>query len=166
MTGDGAVAKPARGYTWPQFEPSHGAHAPARIAPLAGGYESTLLRLANTTPAFSYLLEPMYRPAIRAWAWAEARVLLLEAWLDEHDGPIADDGKVRGAAELLERVSRRAIRERSRLGLDPLSRARLQVDVGMAGSLAANLDRLRESGAAYWPATTPQDGEDAAGADE
>lgn len=155
---DVAVARPPRDYSWPALQPTHGAHSPTVITPIAEALVDNLMQLvASEHSAFSYLaVEPVYQPAIRAWAWAEARVLLLERWLDENGGPIDDDGKIRPAALLLEHVSRRAIRERTRLGLDPKSRMSMAVDIGMAGSLQANLERLHQIGSQYLPTFRPQ----------
>ncbi len=78
-----------------------------------------------------------YSPAVQAWARAEARVRLLAAFLDEH-GALDAEGKPRPALEALYRHERLALDQRSRLGLDPLARARLGRDVA-----ASRLDLAR-----------------------
>lgn len=135
--------RPARGYSWPPFQPGHtltmrhGAYSPRRVDPLA----TTLVEaVMEATP---YLGEASYAPALWAWARAEARVQLLTEWLDDH-GLLDDDGRPRGAADLLVRCERLAAESRARLGLDPLSRARLGRDVTAArvdlAQLFAELD--------------------------
>lgn len=135
---------PARGYAWEPFQPGHtlstrhGAYSPRRVDPLAAQLVDAV------TEAATYLDDACYAPALWAWARAEARVQLLTEWIDEH-GLLDEDGKPRGAADLLIRCERLAAEGRARLGLDPLSRARLGRDVTAAqvdlAQLLAALDR-------------------------
>jgi hypothetical protein len=100
--------------------------------------------------AVPYLGDDVYRSAVLAWAYGEARVIRVRAWLTEH-GELDGNGKPRPAAEFAVRAEKLATDLRARLGLDPLSRARLQRE--MAG-LQAELSR-REAEAAlatYRPA--------------
>lgn len=145
--------RPARGYSWAPFQPghelsmSHGAYSERRVGPLAQEILDGLLALATTAESsVPWLAEPSYRPALAAWSRAEARVQLLEAWLAEHGGDVDEEGEVRGAAAFLARCEARAESLRSKLGLDPLSRARLGRDVAVAGrvDLAQVLARLDE----------------------
>ena len=76
----------------------------------------------------SYLGDPSYEPAVWAWARAEARVLVLAKWLDEN-GTLDENGVPRPALSALKDFERLASTARSRLGLDPLSRAQLGRDV-------------------------------------
>jgi len=76
----------------------------------------------------SYLSDPSYEPAVWAWARAEARVLVLSKWLDEN-GTLDEHGTPRPALSALKDFERLASAARSRLGLDPLSRAQLGRDV-------------------------------------
>jgi hypothetical protein len=145
---------PARNYSWPAAEPGnqlatvHGARSERRIAPLADQIASSLLSHPDTPP---YLREPSYAPAVRAWSRAEAVVSLMWDWLAEQDldTALADTtttdeaertsrGKssrrttsrhVESVLTQLHRHEVRAANLRSRLGLDPLSRARLGKDV-------------------------------------
>lgn len=118
---------PARNYTWPPFEPAntaaekHGAYSPRRVDPLA----ATLIEQVTDLD----WLRPCDRPSLWAWARTEARVQLLHEFLLDRGGDLDDDGSVRPAAELLTRLERHAESLRARLGLDPLSRARLGRDV-------------------------------------
>lgn len=134
---------PARGYSWPPFEKGHqlsvgnrgpvkhGAWSPRKIAPIAQQYLDGIL----TDPDVAYLRAPAYRPALEAWAAAEARLCLVERWVSDL---IAEHGMDRAAEsgqgrtsplELLRRYDAAAWTARGRLGLDPLSRARLGRDV-------------------------------------
>lgn len=145
---------PARGYRWKDATPGnelalkHGANSERHVAPLAAQIAASLLDHPET-PA--YLREPSYAPVVRAWSRAEAVVTLLWDWLDEHDldAALADltetdesDKHTKGSSSKhtlsrhvesvltqLHRHEVRAMNLRSRLGLDPLSRARLGKDV-------------------------------------
>lgn len=120
------------------FEPGndvavrHGAYSPRRVDPLA----QTFVDLVLEDPAVVQLQAAHWRPALWAWARAEAQVQLLTEWLDTQSG---DDGigdltsdAVRAAYLLLHRAEARAISGRGRLGLDPLSAARLGRDKASA----------------------------------
>lgn len=131
----------------PPFAPGHelslqhGAFSPRKVGPLAE--ELVSLLLADET--LGYLAAPSYRPAIYAWARAEARVQLLEEYLGEQVEKLASD-RVQIAYGLLLKFSSRAESGRRQLGLDPLSRARLGKDVaqGQAADAATMLTRARE----------------------
>jgi hypothetical protein len=88
-------------------------------------------QLAETLPG--YLAEPSYAPAVQAYCITLARIERVASWLEQQtDGDIPEldgDGVVRAAADLLLRLERQAEAQRQRLGLDPLSRARLGRDV-------------------------------------
>jgi hypothetical protein len=66
-------------------------------------------------------------PAVRDYAIAQLRVWRLAEYL-EHHGDFDARGRPRPALELLRRWLERAERARSRVGLDPVSRAALDVD--------------------------------------
>ncbi|WP_142026825.1 P27 family phage terminase small subunit [Blastococcus colisei] len=120
----------------PPFQPGHdlstrhGAYSPRRVDPLA----TELVALVDADPAVAWLTAAD-RPALWAWARAEAQVQLLTEYL-ERAGEAAADGvgdldndAVKSAYLLLHRAEARALSGRARLGLDPLSRARLGRDV-------------------------------------
>jgi hypothetical protein len=119
---------PARGYTWPPFEPGnvaairHGAFSERRIAPLADRARAGLLDAAP------WLDSPAFSPAVDAWARVEARAALVGAYVDEN-GPLDDEGRPRAATELLVRLERLALALRQAVGLDPASRARIERDL-------------------------------------
>ena len=150
------LATTARANMWPQFKagevtnPVHGAYDKRRIGPIAAEFFATALAIATSEgSSSSYLIDPMYEPALRAWANDEARVMLLEQWLDEHGGMIDSKGRVKPAALYLDKVLRAAARSRARLGCDPLARSQLQFNVGAAATFRANLDRLTTRGSEY-----------------
>jgi hypothetical protein len=128
---------PARGYSWAPFEPGHeitmkhGAWSPRRVDPLATEI------LAEVEPTVTWWT-PADRPAVWAWAQAEARLQLVVEYLanlaqDDNAGGMVDaEGEVRSAANLLVKLEKTASYHRSRLGLDPLSRARLKRDTAAA----------------------------------
>lgn len=125
------MGEPARGYSWPPFEPgnvaalTHGAWSPRKVDPLA---REILVATAQHVDWWT----PADQTSAWAWARAEARVQLVTEWLADHGGTLDDDGTVKPAAELLLRLERTAQSLRSVLGLDPLSRARLGRDVASA----------------------------------
>lgn len=131
----------------PPFAPGHelslqhGAYSPRKVDPLA----QELVDLVLEDPATSYLRASHWRPALWAWARDEVQVQLLEEYLagkaEGTDGPIGDlgDERVKAAYLLLHRAMTRARAGRTRLGLDPLSAARLGRDKTAAALDAAQL---------------------------
>ncbi|MFC5996263.1 hypothetical protein ACFQE5_18840 [Pseudonocardia hispaniensis] len=138
----------------PPFRPgntaalTHGANSERRVSKVAAEIEQT----ARTDPAWpGYLDDPAYTAAVRSWARSEAIVHLLGTWLDAQDidawmvstvDSTTDTEKFEGGARTRTRARRvgsvleqlrlweaSAARQRQRLGLDPLSRARLGRDV-------------------------------------
>lgn len=131
-----------------QFEPGnevsvrHGAYSPRVIDPLA----ETFVDLLLGDPTVGYAHAPSFRPAVWAWARAEAQVQVLTEHLGETVGDLNDEA-VRSAYLLLHRAESRAQTGRARLGLDPLSRARLGKDVAQgqaAGDMAALMAQLEK----------------------
>lgn len=118
---------------------THGAFSPRRVDPLAKSF----VELVLADPGQGYLTVPAWRPAVWAWARAEAQIQLLTEWLadrsgDDGVGDLADEAVAR-AYLLLHRAESRAITLRARLGLDPLSRARLGRDKASAAVDIAQL---------------------------
>ena len=136
----------ARGYSWEPFKPGneaavrHGAWSPRRVEPLA----RELVDLVLADPDIGYLAAASYRPALWSWATAEVRAQLFSEALADHECT----GCKRCAEwdERLRRWQTTAMNHRQRLGLDPLSRARLGRDVAAAQvDVAELLTRLREA---------------------
>lgn len=130
---DGTTGRPARGYSWPPFQPGHtlsvqhGAYSPRKVDPLAAEFVATVGDLD--------WVGPVDMPAVWAWARAEAQVQLLSEYLMAA-AEAAGDGvgdldldRVRTAYLLLHRAEGRAQRGRESLGLTPLARSRLAVNV-------------------------------------
>jgi hypothetical protein len=128
----------------PPFPPGHelsthhGAYSPRKVEPLARELVDAVL----ADPAAAHAHAPAYRYALWAWARAEAQVQLLTEYVikrgEEAGNGVGDleQDRVRSAYLLLHRAEARATTQRTRLGLDPLSRARLGKDVA-AGQLDA-----------------------------
>lgn len=76
-------------------------------------------------------------PAVRDYAVAQLRAWRLAEYL-ENNGDFDGSGRPRPALELLRRWLERAEKARSRIGLDPMSRAALDVDRTLVA------DRVRE----------------------
>lgn len=127
----------------PPFQPGHeltlkhGARSPRKVNPLAAQYVAAVLADDDV----AYLRAPAYLPAVQAWAAAEARVSLIEAWVADMTMERAtESGQGQTSPlELLRKWEASAATHRARLGLDPLSRARLGRDQ-MAG--AADMARI------------------------
>ena len=166
---------PARGYSWPPFAPGntvalvHGAKSERSVAPLAEKIAAGLL----THPSCpDYLQEPAYGPVVAAWSRAEAVTQLLWQYLDgmdaeraltetitgEEDETHGEGGSItrRSASTRvmsvlgeLHRAETRAMNLRGRLGLDPVSRAKIAKDLGIAQRASDDaLTRLGETGKA------------------
>jgi hypothetical protein len=132
----------------------HGAHSSRKVMPLARELLDVLLS-APSTPG--WVKAPEHRLELLALCRADAQVHLLTEWLasraeeaeDDVDragvGDLADE-RVKSAYLLLHRAEARAASARTRLGLTPVSRARLGKDVAVAGAAdaAAALTRMRE----------------------
>lgn len=122
----------------------YGAGSPRIVNPIA----QELITEVLSTPATAYLAEPRYAPALLAWATAEAKTQLISDWVDRMDLTAAASSE-RGQTsplELLRKWSTTAMNHRQRLGLDPLSAARLGKDVavGQAADAAVELTRQRD----------------------
>jgi hypothetical protein len=85
--------------------------------------------------------------AVRAWARAETRCLLLEQWFLSH-GLIGADGKATASERLLAASERLAMQLREKLGLDPKSEAELANVQADAARNVVDLDALRARGRA------------------
>ncbi len=121
---------------------SHGARSPRLVRADAG---ELLAEIEAEEPGW---LAHVDRPALQAWVYAESSCSRLRSWLDDH-GHLDDGGTPRAASTLLLQWERRAADQRSRLGFDPLARARLGRDTAVAQAvtveaLQAIADRGRE----------------------
>ncbi|MHB8297978.1 MAG: hypothetical protein ACYDDW_05290 [Dermatophilaceae bacterium] len=130
----------------------HGAWSPRKVDPLAR--EVVAMVLAD--PANVHASQPRHRFALWAFARAEAQVQLLTEYLAKA-GEDAGNGigdldldRVRTAYLLLHRAEARATTGRTRLGLDPLSAARLGRDRAATNAdmarVMSELARLEASG--------------------
>ena len=100
---------------------------------------------------------PQFLPAVEAWARSEARVRLLNDWIDgmsieEMTSPPERKGAsaaVKVPVELLMQAENQAAKRRKDLGLDPASWASIQKDLGIAGRAADDaVVRMGAAGAA------------------
>lgn len=159
-----------RGYSWAPAEPGntlavqHGSRSPRMVDPIAAEIAEQLLSLDSV----AYLRAPEYAPAVLAWARVEAQIELLTAFIteqggveqmltahgeditDEHGEPgalrrVTRSRRIQSAWSALDKTEARAATLRARLGLDPLSRARLGRDVAATKvDLAQVLSQLTE----------------------
>lgn len=153
------------------FEPGHelsvqhGAYSPRKVEPLARELVDLVLADPDCSPAHA----PRYRLALWAWARAEAQAQLLTEYLAKA-GEAAGDGvgdleqdRIRSAYLLLHRAEARATTQRTRLGLDPLSAARLGRDRGAGAAdtarVMAELHRLQQAGVHVTPEDLEEGGQ-------
>jgi hypothetical protein len=121
----------------------HGAWSDRRVSPIA----EEVLESVLDDPACEYLRAPRFAAELQAWSVAEARCRLLETYIvrlaeeagaDDGVGDLGDE-RVRAAWSLLNRFEARAMSGRDRLGLSPLSSARIGRDKAAAGMDMARL---------------------------
>lgn len=111
---------------------THGAYSPRITRPEAEALVSSVLeRAAQPSSSTSYLLEPSYRPGLWRWATALVRMERLDAAIVGH-GDCAGCKKCGRWHEDWRRYASIVATSEQRLGLDPLSRARLGRDVAAA----------------------------------
>lgn len=128
------MGEPARNYSWPPWEPgntaalTHGADSPRQVQPLADRIAAELVEVAP------WCGHPAFAAEVQAAAWEEARVRLLQAWVNEYG--LLDD-RSEGALSQLERAQGRASRLRSNLGLSPIAWAKVLASLASAKSEAA-----------------------------
>lgn len=151
------LVDPATGQPWtpafggqrPPFQPGndlglrHGVHSPARVDPIAHRYLDEIA----ADPNLDYLKQARFAAGLWLWASAMAKVELLTVWVDAmdiSDAANSDRGQT-SPLELLRKWMATAQTWASRLGLDPLSAARLGKDVsqGRQADAATLLTGLR-----------------------
>ncbi len=133
----------------PPFQPGHeinlkhGARSPRRVDPVAAELVQALL----ADDALAYLRQPRFVAAVQAWAKSEAKVALISEWVDGMPIEVAANSKAGSTSplELLRRWETNAQGHRSRLGLDPVSAAKLGKDVsqGRQADAATELTKMR-----------------------
>lgn len=139
---------PARGYSWPPFEPgndvavTHGANSPAKVEPRARELAPLILE-ANPH------LDPVRDgAAVFRYSVALARIERVYAWLAEREDAVFDDteaGTTHGVYERLERWERQADAAEERLAIAPLTRARLGLDQLRGARAAEEAEAAREA---------------------
>jgi hypothetical protein len=134
----------------PPFQPGHelsmkhGAGSPRKRDPIAQALAAELL----LDESVAYLRAPRYAAAVQAWAVAEAKCALISNWVDSMPIEKAAESKQgqTSALELLRKWETTAQNHRSRLGLDPMSAAKLGKDVAQTrqADTATALTLMRE----------------------
>jgi hypothetical protein len=128
--------QPAALQPWqrPPFQPGHelstrhGAYSPRKLDPLATEIAAGLL----ADESVAYLRQSRFAAAVQAWAVAEARCQLIAQWCEGMTIQQAATPPKPGTAaplEVLRKWEATALTHRARLGLDPLSTAKLGKDV-------------------------------------
>jgi hypothetical protein len=149
--GRGGGTGPARGYSWPPFEAgnsaalTHGAYSEPRVAERAQEILTAVLEDAEMP---DLLRSRAFRPTLADWARAEAMASLVFDWLcglpvEQMASPRLAGTKA--PLDLWRALSAHAGRLRARLGMDPVSYARLAKDLGLAQ--AASDEALRQAAA-------------------
>ena len=146
---DGSNWIPAFPEQRPPFQPgntlavTHGTYSPARVDPIAHQYIAEIC----ADPSTAYLKQARYSAALWSWASAQAKVQLLSEWVEDMTLAESTDS-ARGQTsplELLRKWMATSQTWAARLGLDPLSAARLGKDVsqGRQADAASMLTTLR-----------------------
>lgn len=134
----------------------HGINSMALVRPIADEFIATL----QTDPALAYLAQPRFAAAVDAWAIAEAKVVLINEYMAAMNSgeAIRNDRGQKSVTDQADTLAASAERARGRLGLDPLSAARLGKDVaqGQQASLAVELTKWRAEQEGTTPPPTPQ----------
>lgn len=136
-----------------QLALKHGAFSAARTDPIAQRFIDEIAADENT----AYLAAPRFQAQLWTWATAAARVELLSAWIDDmtiESATFSGKGQV-SPLELLRKWITTTQTLSARMGLDPLSAARLGKDVaqGRQADAAGELTRLRAAHEAANPST-------------
>lgn len=119
---------------------SHGAWSPRMFEPLAAELEREYVSRHPHLADFGEALAGLCR--------VEARALLIDRWLAEH-GLVDGKGRWRDRPLTSQRqFEAQAAAYRSRLGLDPMSQARLALDQAQAAATASALPSVRDAGRA------------------
>jgi hypothetical protein len=130
---DGTPWTPAFAGQRPPFQPGnqlaikHGANSPYRVDPLAHQFRDEIL----SSPDMQYLTKPQYAATFWSYCRTAARVQLLEDYVDAMsmtEATRSDKGQT-SALELLRKWTATLITLAARMGLDPLSYAKLGKDV-------------------------------------
>lgn len=122
----------------------HGAYSPRCIDDRAQEVAEQLL----ADDGVAFLREPAYRAALWRYAQRQARADLLHAFLLEHGEDCQGCRKCEGLEKRWREFDTAADKASQRLGLDPLSRARLGRDVAAATVDAASFLTAMRSGSA------------------
>jgi hypothetical protein len=161
------IVDPATGQEWtpefegqrPPFQPGndlalkHGIWSPATVNPVAEQLIGELL----ADPTLDYLAAPRFARSVHQWAIAQAKVDLLSTWVDGmtiQQAADSDRGKT-SPLELLRKWMTTAQGYAQRLGLDPLSAARLGKDIAGARHADAATLLTQARAKAENPADTP-----------
>jgi hypothetical protein len=127
------VGGPARGYTWPPFEPANLAAlksgfwaSPTLRADDRGEVEEIAASIRERMPCYS----PAFEPAIEQLAcriWRQRR-----AYADLSEHGVVRDGKPAPVLVDLSKLENAIARDLSELGMTPASRMRMGLDVALA----------------------------------
>ena len=146
----------ARGYTWPPFEPGNAANATHGAGDLSKGHigridpddrgrglslraqerAALVLQQVLEDPAFpEYLKAPMFRIEVESWTRVQTQADMVYEWFldlpeDEKYVP-PKAGAQKTPLELWLGVDAQAAKYRNRLGLNPVSYAKLRVALGL-----------------------------------
>lgn len=113
-----------------QLAVKHGIHSLTQVQPIAEEFIETL----RSDPALAYLATRGFAAALQAWARAEARVALMEAYMDTMNmgEAVRTDTARTSVMEQMLNLEATAERARGRLGLDPRSAQQIRKDFAQA----------------------------------
>jgi hypothetical protein len=152
-SGNGAGKGPARGYSWPPFEPGnaaafvHGAFSERAIAPRAEALARAVLEDGEFP---DHVRSPVFRISLAAWTRAEAVASLLFDHLITLGAEQMMTPRLAGTrapVDLWRAADAHAAKLRGELGLSPVSYARIAKDLGIANRASEDaLERMAKAG--------------------
>lgn len=140
------LAKPGNG-KWENFQPGHtvnlvhGTRHPASYDPVA---DVILAGLLETPDAPEYLSRPLFAHSLRGWAVAEAKLLLIESYMEQIgvEAQMTATGAQSPVIMHWKQLSEHAARLRARNGLDPVSHVKIGKALTSTGVDLARLAML------------------------
>lgn len=144
---DGSATLPARGYSWPPFEPGnaiglvHGGNSSRAIEAMAVEVHETLIEHAP------YLADPVFAPQVNRYLQATAREQLLHDYIvqvSDDKGPQAVSSRLWEQATAATRLASKLADD---LGLSPRGHAELKALAAGAETAEASMADLKARGA-------------------
>jgi hypothetical protein len=123
-----------------RVELTHGATSSRVVMPVAEDLERQLLEVRPDLAGVEFAA------ALRAWSIAEAKCQLLRVYADDHGVLDPESGKPLAYTGYAETCERTAVKAREKLGLDPMSSAKLAHERAEAAGSSITLEQIAARG--------------------